>query len=577
MNHWQRANRELLAKAITELIYEGVIGPEISADGALRWPLPSGTLTATARRRTLGWWRVDPESLRWDGGPPPDAVDVLGEGLAVAGCDGATLAPYLAELSGTLLADCVRLDGARPVAELIDEMPVLVEAELGAHPWIIANKGRVGFSTAEARTYPPEARHDVQLHWLAAAPGVADVRGLDHQQVIREQVGDGEFARLRDRAAVAGLDPDTCAYLPVHPWQWTHRIELLYAGDLAGGELAHLGVGTARYRPQLSLRTMTDLDHSERRYLKLPLSILNTSVYRGLPRERTIAAPALTAWLQSVVDGDPFLRATGLVLLGEVASVSIPHRILEATAGVPYQYTETLGAIWREPAGGYLRPGEHAVSLAALLHVDPAGRSFTGTLIERSGLEPAAWFDILHEAVLPPLFHFLYRYGAMFSPTGQNCMLIHRDGVPQRLVVKDFVDDVALCSERLPEHDSLDPVAAAALTDVTISAKTLVKYLHNGLIIGVYRYLAEIADDLLGVPEPYFWASVRGTLARYQQRFAAELGDRFRQFDLETPTFPKLCLNRLRLFERGYGDDPERPVIAPYGEVLNPLSRVDGS
>jgi len=589
VNHWDQANRELLAKAITELMYEEIIAPEIGGDGALRWALPSGTLTGTACHRELGWWRVDTASLRFDHASThgrdrqdastvsplaavPDAATVLSEGLAAAGCGGATLAPYVAELSATLQADCVRLDGARPVAELLDESPVLVEAELGAHPWIIANKGRVGFSASDARQYAPEARQDVRLHWLAAGPGVAEIRGLDHHRVVREQVGDDEYARLRGRAVAAGLDPDRCAFLPVHPWQWTNRVEPLHAGELARGELAWLGEGVARYRPQLSVRTMTDLDHPGRRYIKLPLSVLNTSVYRGLPRERTIAAPALSGWLRSVVDGDPFLAETGLVLLGEVASVSIPHRTFEAMAGVPYQYTELLGAIWRESVDGYLRPGEQAVSLAALLHIDTDGASFAGALIERSGLRPDAWFAVLHEAVLPPLLHFLYRYGAMFSPTGQNCMLIHRYGVPQRLVVKDFVDDVALCSERLPEHDGLDPVAVAALADVTISAKTLVKYLHNGLIIGVYRYLAEIADDLLGLPEEAFWAGTRAVLRRYQARFAGELAARFTQFDLETLTIPKLCLNRLRLLERGYGDDPDRPVISAHGEVRNPLS-----
>jgi siderophore synthetase component len=57
------------------------------------------------------------------------------------------------------------------------------------------------------------------------------------------------------------------------------------------------------------------------------------------------------------------------------------------------------------------------------------------------------------------------------------------------------------------------------------------------------------------------------------QRRNPELSDRFAMFDLETPTFPKLCLNRLRLFERGYGDDVERPVIAALGVVPNPLAR----
>ncbi len=43
------------------------------------------------------------------------------------------------------------------------------------------------------------------------------------------------------------------------------------------------------------------------------------------------------------------------MLLGEVASVSVAHSAFEAIAGVPYQHTEMLGAIWRESVEGYLR------------------------------------------------------------------------------------------------------------------------------------------------------------------------------------------------------------------------------
>ncbi len=478
----------------------------------------------------------------------------------------------MSELSSTLLTDARQLATARPAAELVDLEPVLAEAELTGHPWIVANKGRVGFGADDLLAYPPEARADVRLLWLAASPDVADAVGLDHHAVVRDQVGDAGFEALRAGAQLGGLDPSTCVFVPVHPWQWAHRILPLHAPQLARGELVFLGEGPARYRPQLAIRTMTDLDDPARRYLKLPLSILNTSVYRGLPRERTLAAPALTSWLSSIVDGDEFLRETGLILLGEVAGVSVAHPAYSALPGVPYQYTELLGAIWREPVQPALREGEQAVSLAALLHVDPSGGTFAGSLIARSGLTAAEWVARLHEAILPPLLHVLYKYGAMFSPHGQNCMIVHRDGVPTRLVVKDFVDDLAICSEVIPEHAELPPSVREALADVILDGKTLRKYLQNGLLICVYRYLAEVLADRHGVPEAAFWASARDVLTAYQDRFRGQLADRFTMFDLESPTFPKLCLNRLRLFERGYADDPERPVISALGAVPNPLS-----
>ena len=76
---------------------------------------------------------------------------------------------------------------------------------------------------------------------------------------------------------------------------------------------------------------------------------------------RTLAAPALTEWFGARCAADPFLREQGLVLLGEVASVSVAHSAFEAIAGVPYQHTEMLGAIWRESVDGYLRTGERAI------------------------------------------------------------------------------------------------------------------------------------------------------------------------------------------------------------------------
>lgn len=572
---WSTANRELVAKMLTEFSYEEIITPDVADDGTLRWDLGTGVLTATATPRAMGWWRVHPDSLRWSAGALPDAADLLSLVLQRAGADASIIAAVIGEVSSTLLSDVVQLSRARAASELVDLDPVLVESELRGHPWIVANKGRVGFGAQDLLAYAPETGPDIRLHWLAADPAIADavsVDGLGHHDVVREQVGDADLDRLRARAQLGGLDPDTCVYLPVHPWQWSNRIVPLHAVDLARGALVPLGEGSARYRAQLAIRTLTDIDHPERRYLKLPVSILNTSVYRGLPRERTLAAPELTQWLAGTVAADPFLRETGMILLGEVAGVSVAHPTYAALPGVPYQYTEMLGAIWREPVQPYLRPGEQAVSLAALLHVDSAGNSFAEALVQRSGLEASEWIRALHDALLPPLLHVLYRYGAMFSPHGQNCMIVHRDGVPTRLVVKDFVDDLAICSERLPEHAGLTPAVRAALADVTLEAKSLIKYLQNGLLVCVYRYLAEIVATRLGMSEAAFWAAARATLSAYQERFAAELADRFTMFDLESPSFPKLCLNRLRLFERGYADDPDRPVIAARGHVPNPLA-----
>lgn len=154
--------------------------------------------------------------------------------------------------------------------------------------------------------------------------------------------------------------------------------------------------------------------------------------------------------------------------------------------------------------------------------------------------------------MLPPLLHFLYRYGTVFSPHGENAILLfdERD-VPVRLAIKDFVDDVNLSDQDLPELRELPPAVAEVL--LRAEPAGLCQFLHAGLFIGVYRYLAPLLERRLALPEAEFWGLLRAEILAHQARFP-ELAERFALFDLFTPTIDRLCLNRNRLLLDGYRD-----------------------
>ncbi|WP_329392216.1 IucA/IucC family protein [Streptomyces sp. NBC_01716] len=584
---WAGAAARLLAKLLGEFAYEEIIEP-VAGAGAngeaadhYTLALDDGTpLTFTARRGAYGSWRVDPDSVEHAGQPFRDPLRLLVLARHTLAIDGATLGHLVRELNATLVADA-RIDGtALTTAQLADLDYAELEGHQTGHPWLILNKGRTGFSATDATRWAPESRTPSTLPWIAVSTDLAAYRGVPSLASPEQLYGseldpatrDGFASVLRSR----GLDPDTYLYLPVHPWQWDEVLLPLYAAEIAGGAIVPLPTDGDVRLPQQSIRTFLNTTRPDRHTVKLPLSILNTLVWRGLPTERTLAAPAVTAWMRELYESDPFLRdECGVILLGEVASVTVTHPLYDHLPEVPYQYKELLGAIWREPLPARLAPGERARTLASLLHTDPQGRAFTAELVERSGLSAEDWLTRLFAALLPPLLRFLYRYGTVFSPHGENAVVVfdERD-VPVRLAIKDFVDDVNVSAQSLPEHEAMPPEVREIL--LTEEPSFLTQFIHSGLFIGVFRYLAPLCEDQLAVPERTFWSLVRAEILRHQARFP-ELKDRFDTFDLLTPRIARLCLNRNRLHVDGYRDRAERPHAAVHGTVPNPLALPAGA
>ncbi|WP_335933392.1 IucA/IucC family protein [Streptomyces sp. PTD5-9] len=630
---WDTAAARLLAKMLGQFAYEEVVQP-VRRPGGEGYTLAlddGGTLAFRARRGVYDGWTVVPDSItelrgdtgsadadgptrnegparrrrpsQGDGparGDGPDAVPprdrstgadadahavpfrdplrFLARARHLLGIDGATLGHLIREITTTLAADA-RLDHtALPAARLAELDYADLEGHQTGHPWLVANKGRLGFSAADASRYTPEARTPVRLPWIAVSTRIAAYRGVTGlaapERLYGRELDPAVRASFDAALRARDLDPGQYLFLPVHPWQWDEWIVPLFAPAIAAGDVVLLHDDPDLRLPQQSIRTFTNVSRPERHTVKLPLSILNTLVWRGLPTERTLAAPAVTAWIQGLCAQDPFLRdGCRVVLLGEVASVTVEHPLYDHLPESPYQYKEILGAIWREPLQPRLDPGERARTLASLLHTDLHGRAFTAELVARSGLAPTAWLTRLFAALLPPLLHFLYRYGTVFSPHGENAIVVFDDrDVPVRLAIKDFVDDVNISAQPLPENASMPQDVRRIL--LTEDPSFLPQFIHAGLFIGVFRFLSPLCEEQLGVSEDDFWSLVRAEIRRYHARFP-ELKERFEIFDMLTPRIDRLCLNRNRLHVDGYRDRPGRPHVTVHGTVPNPLHPVD--
>ncbi|WP_374196132.1 IucA/IucC family siderophore biosynthesis protein [Streptomyces sp. TS71-3] len=532
-----------------------------------------------ARRGAYGGWRVDPGSVTLteperEAKPFADPLSFLVRARRTLGVDGITLGHVIRELSHTLAAD-VRLDRtAVSAADLADLGYAELEGHQTGHPWLVLNKGRLGFSANDTAHWAPESRRPTALPWIAVHTSLATYRGVSGldtaDRLYAQELAGTVRETFADVLRARGLEPREYLYLPVHPWQWDEVVLPLFGSSVATGKIVPLPTDGDLRLPQQSIRTFCNVTRPARHTVKLPLSILNTLVWRGLPTERTLAAPSVTAWMQGLRDADPFLKdECGVILLGEVASVTVQHPVYDALPEAPYQYKELLGAIWREPLPPQLAVGERARTLAALLHTDQDGRAVTAELVARSGLPPRVWLRHLFAALLPPLLRYLYHYGVVFSPHGENAIVVFDEqDVPVRLAVKDFVDDVNVSAKPLPEHDLMPGDVRSVL--LTEPPAFLTQFIHSGLFVGVFRYLAPLCEEQLGVPEAEFWSLVRAEIVRHQERFP-RLKDRYAVFDLLTPRIERLCLNRNRLHLDGYRDRAQRPHAAVHGTVANPL------
>ncbi|PTU55964.1 siderophore synthetase [Sphaerisporangium cinnabarinum] len=578
----ERAHRHLVAKTIAELTHERLLAPRaevwpVEANGPGQYVLPvaDGAVEYRfrARRYALEHWVLDEASIRRtvrDGRPtqdrpdlPDDAGDPAGAGRAGAPRElpvdaldlvvelqpdlripDDLLATYLEEVSSTLASATAKLEryertGGPSATDLLDASFQQVEAAMTeGHPGFVANNGRIGFGLAEYRAYAPENGGRVRLLWLAARrehTHLALGAGLDEETHYGAELTPDERAAFADRLAARGLDPADYLYLPVHPWQWEHRVPITFAADVARGDLVPLGPGADEYQPQQSIRTLSNLTRPGRHYVKVALAIQNMGFLRGLSPAYMRDTPAINDWVADLVAADPELGGRGFTVLRELASIGYTGDVYHRTA-TPSPHRKMLAALWRESPVPRTTPGERLATMAALLHRDPDGAAHATALVRASGLDPADWVRAYLDAYLRPLAHALLAHDLAFMPHGENLILVLRDHVVVRAVMKDVGEEVAVLGGA-PLPPGVERVRAV----VDDEEKALA--IFTDVFDGVLRHLAAILAGDGVLPEDRFWRLVAECLDAHRAAHPDLRGG----VDLRAPRFAHSCLNRLQL------------------------------
>ncbi|GHF97261.1 IucA/IucC family protein [Streptomyces thermodiastaticus] len=574
--HWERANRMLIRKALAEFSHERLLTPEPDGDG---WAVRSDDgLTRyrfTAARRALDHWQVDAASvtrLRDGAELPLDALEFFLEFQDSLGLSQDILPVYLEEISSTLASTCYKLTKPRVTsAELAERGFQDIETGMTeGHPCFVANNGRLGFGIEDYLAYAPETAHTVKLVWLAAHRSRAAFTagaGLEYDSFLRQELGEETVARFRGVLREQGLDPDDYLFLPVHPWQWRTKLTVTFAAEVARKNLVVLGESEDDYQAQQSIRTFFNTSHPEKHYVKTALSVLNMGFMRGLSAAYMEATPAINDWLAGLIENDPVLKSTGLTILRERAAVGYRHLEYERATDRYSPYRKMLAALWRESPVPSLQEGEQPATMASLLHVDHEGHGFAAALIARSGLAPAEWLRHYLRAYYTPLLHSFYAYGLVFMPHGENTILVLRDGVVRRAVYKDIAEEIVV----MDPDTELPPEVARIKADVPEDMRLL--SLFTDVFDCFFRFLAAqlAAEGVLA--EEDFWRTVAEVTREYQEA-NPRLADRFRRYDMFAPKFALSCLNRLQLRDNRQMVDLADPVgaLQLVGTLRNPIA-----
>lgn len=556
---WDVYRLRMVRKILGELCHEQFLIPEAFGDGRFRVVSDDGhtEYTFVAEVLALDSWCIEETSIRRsvDGaGFPVDPVALIADFGTTLGMADDQLAAYLEEVAHTLALGAGRPAAQRRTAAQlaaaatnpVERFQQLEAAMTEGHPCFIANAGRIGFTDDDLARFAPEHGPRMRIQWLAVwADHVefAAMAGVDYETLLDAELGAPQRNQFISTLIERGLDPADYTLVPAHPWQWAAKAKRLFAAEIAAGRIVELSPSDDEYQPQQSIRTLFNVDRPDRHYVKLSLSITNMGFTRGMSADYMGSTPAINDWVRALVDDDEFLAQIGFAVRYEVAALGYRNPAFNAVTQPGSEYRKLLSALWRSSPVELLRDGEELSTMAALLHVDHLGDTLVGALIERSGLAPREWLRRYLDAYLHPVVYLLYAHELKFSPHGENLILLLKDAVPQRVILKDIGEEVFL----LGAGDDLPEACERARSTEADDTRNL--GILSDVFDDFFRPFALLLHGSGLVSDDDFWAEVAASIRRLQE-LHPQLVDRFARWDLFAPSFGAIHLNRLQLRNR---------------------------
>lgn len=381
------------------------------------------------------------------------------------------------------------------------------------HPYHPCSKTKLGFSSEDVINYSPEFYPEVPIILAAVHKEYMHIESMhlnaDYGQWFAEAFPDvwrGWCQEIQNRQlSVADYIP-----LPVHPWQANKKIPELFADLIEQRILLLFESVTILSSPTLSFRTLAPIAGVYTPYIKLPVAVQATSIFRTLSPATTENTPRISRLMQAILVKENYFRGS-LNVVCELYGLHMKY--------IPDEKAMHLTAIFRENPQAQLLTDEICIVVAALFEKSPITElSLFIELMHAAGvcdLEDAIdYFRQYADLVLGSYLDLYLKYGIALEGHQQNTLAVFKHGQIVRFIARDF-DGMYAHEESLLAQGFTLPVYPESTNLWKDIAYVRRSFLHSVYQLHLGELVLLLANHFQ-CEESIFWQEIRdATLTRF--------------------------------------------------------------
>lgn len=138
------------------------------------------------------------------------------------------------------------------------------------------------------------------------------------------------------------------------------------------------------------------------------------------------------------------------------------------------------------------------------------------------------WVKRLIEVSVIPVWHLLVAHGIALEAHAQNMILLHQNGWPTRVVLRDFHDSIEYMEEFIADRSLVPDFATIheRFKDAPVdqyywmsSLEALRELIMDTLFVFHLSELSYLLEEQYDFAETHFWCQVKASLQKHLERF----------------------------------------------------------